>query len=572
MLSALRISRRAEGRAAPRLERVAPTDERHAVQDLQGAQVRGDGLPAPQAQASSPELDHAHARGVGAEVDVGDPHRFRKILAVTDGQAIQRERAVAEAQLVEPARTEGVRVVEGDALGPDAAVAGDAAVAARQGRRQDAMALLEAVAQEEPVRSAQGVVDLRVELVVLPLEARVDDVVVDDLSVHAMAVRVRRRDELLQDVPGGGIPTLVGDDVPGEGAARQRVVDHLADGGEVAVAHRRRGHGGDAILSLCDPRALVVREEEGPVLPEGAAQGSSELMLAERGPGDPGPVVEEVVGVERVVTQETERAAVELVGARPDLQVDDAAQRLSELGGVGARLQLELVEGVDAREHHHRLEPALVVVDAVEQERVVARALPVRGERCGIAPAQAARPVDVGSDDASCDTRNRARQADEVPPVEGQVLDLGRPHRRAQIRRRRLDERVFGLHRDRVGPVADVEGQIGAHLLVHRDQDSGQRCLPKARRLRDERVGPGGEQRCREHPGGIGGDVACEAGRVVGQSHARARNHGTACVLDGSEDRAADGLRTRGSGCEGGQKTQAQEPPGRCARGPVTCH
>ena len=70
---------------------------------------------------------------------------------------------------------EGVRVVERHALRLDVAVAraeGGARVAVRQRRRQEAVRLLVAVADEEAVVGGQPVVDLDVELVVLPLERR----------------------------------------------------------------------------------------------------------------------------------------------------------------------------------------------------------------------------------------------------------------------------------------------------------------------------------------------------------------------------------------------------------------
>src|SRR5205814_2943562 len=112
--------------------------------------------------------------------------------------------------------------------------------------------------------------------------------------------------------------------------------------------------------------ALIVEKEEGLVFRNRAAERAAELALPEIRFVTPSAVVEEVVGVENAVAEEFEAAAVDDVGARLDLQVDDAAERAAELGRVGARLQLELVERVDAREQHDRLQPRLVVVDAVE--------------------------------------------------------------------------------------------------------------------------------------------------------------------------------------------------------------
>src|SRR5207344_2388268 len=114
------------------------------------------------------------------------------------------------------------------------AVPGDAPIAARQGRRLEAVALLEAVAHEEPVGVAQGVVDLHVELVVLALLYGVDHVVLDDLPAgRSPAWGVGQGHELGQDVRSGRIPTFPGDDAPGKRPAGARVVDDSVDLGEV---------------------------------------------------------------------------------------------------------------------------------------------------------------------------------------------------------------------------------------------------------------------------------------------------------------------------------------------------
>ena len=179
--------------------------------------------------------------------------------------------------------------------------------------------------------------------------------------------------------------------------------------------------------------ALVVGEEEGLVLEHRAADGAAELVLLELGLGASGAVVEEVVGVERVVAVELEAAATQAVGPGLDLQVHDAAERPAEFGRVGRRLQLELVERIHAREDDDGLQPGLVVVDAVEHVVVVARPLAVGREGRRRAPREAARAVDVGAGDAAQDAGDRSRQADEVAAVERQRFDLRAADRRAQF-------------------------------------------------------------------------------------------------------------------------------------------
>ena len=116
---------------------------------------------------------------------------------------------------------------------------------------------------------------------------------------------------------------------------------------------------------------------------------------------------------------------MERVAPRLDLQVDHAAHGAPELGGVGAGLQLELVEGVHAREDHDRLQPGLVVVDAVEQVVVVAGTLAVRGEGGRGAPGQAAARRRCWRPGLPRRTPGTVRvRLHEVAAVQGQGLDL----------------------------------------------------------------------------------------------------------------------------------------------------
>ncbi len=254
---------------------------------------------------------------------------------------------------------------------------------------------------------------------------RVEQVVVDDLPVGLpRAGCVRLGIELRQDVARDRVDTAVGNDVAREGLTGRRVVDDARQLGEVAGPHGQRRDRGQCRHALRLAVTLIVTKEERLVLEDRAAQGAAELILFEVRLGPARAVVEEVVGIERVVPHELEGAAAQLVGPRLDLQVHDAAERAAELRGVGRGLHLELVERVDAREDDDRLQPGLVVVHAVEHVVVVARALAVGRERRGGAPGEAAGAVDVRSGDAAQDARDGARQVDEVAAVERQRLNL----------------------------------------------------------------------------------------------------------------------------------------------------
>ena len=61
-------------------------------------------------------------------------------------------------------------------------------------------------------------------------------------------------------------------------------------------------------------------------------------------------VSEEIIRVESVVAQELEQHAVEIVGAGFDGCVDHRSRGMSELGGEGARLHLELLHRIHGRD------------------------------------------------------------------------------------------------------------------------------------------------------------------------------------------------------------------------------
>ena len=109
---------------------------------------------------------------VSLRLTPGMPTRLRDVGAVVDRRHEELDRAPAEAEFVQQVRAQGVGVVERDALRLDVAVAGaerEAGIAVPQRRRLQAVRLLIAVTAEEPVVGRQVVIDLDVELVVLPL-------------------------------------------------------------------------------------------------------------------------------------------------------------------------------------------------------------------------------------------------------------------------------------------------------------------------------------------------------------------------------------------------------------------
>src|SRR5581483_837362 len=76
---------------------------------------------------------------------------------------------------------------------------------------------------------------------------------------------------------------------------------------------------------------------------DGTAHGSAELILMERRPGLACRIGEKIVRVERVVSQELECGAVNLIRAAFDCGVNHRAGGVAELGRKRAGLYLELL-------------------------------------------------------------------------------------------------------------------------------------------------------------------------------------------------------------------------------------
>jgi hypothetical protein len=178
---------------------------------------------------------------------------------------------------------------------------------------------------------------------------------------------------------------------------------------------------------------------------------------------------EEVGGVEGVVAQELEEPAVELAAAGLGGGVEHAP-RLAELGGVGALLDLELLQGVD---RGLDVRPALVVVGHVH-------AVDLEGELAAAHAADRGAGDEVGADAdqvAAAGEAGRARseagQLVEAAPVEGQVRDLGVRDVLAERSRLGVEEGRGGGDLGGLVARAQLELDVHAHRLPDRDLDAG---------------------------------------------------------------------------------------------------
>ncbi len=227
-------------------------------------------------------------------------------------------------------------------------------------------------------------------------------------------------------------------------------------------AGRHVGHARDPLAQAC---ALVIHEEERPVLHDRSTERAAELMAA---------VFRRILVVRRKVVSRIECAsAKELVGgagetvaARAGEDVHLAAAVASEGGVVGRRAHFELADRIHRRPDANRSELRVHVVDAVEQVvgKVLARA--VHRER------------EVASHRARRSLRRRRRSGreqrefQEVPPIERQLGHQPVVKSRGQRRRVTIhrNENCAHVHRRRGG--LQREGQVESQILIDGEFDA----------------------------------------------------------------------------------------------------
>ncbi len=123
-------------------------------------------------------------------------------------------------------------------------------------------------------------------------------------------------------------------------------------------------------LGLAD--TFIVGEDESSVLLNGGARGGPELNAMERGNIHR---VEEVAGIEDLVSVEDVDAPMELVGTRPRDRIDNSTRRAAILRGVGGGDHIELLDRVDAKVRANHVAGSavckIILVDAVHSVGVL---------------------------------------------------------------------------------------------------------------------------------------------------------------------------------------------------------
>ena len=183
------------------------------------------------------------------------------------------------------------------------------------------------------------------------------------------------------------IPSVARDGVSWKRSGRRRIADDDDLRIENPVSFAERRHRQQTVFLGVHAADFKAGEIERATLADGPAERESELVLLQRvrvrfAIARTIEVVEGIARVEDVIAEEFVRRAVYDVGSRFDADVDHGSGAAPELGGVVARLNLELLDRIDVRHQDLRL-PILdahhlrVVVDAVEQEAVLDRPLPI---------------------------------------------------------------------------------------------------------------------------------------------------------------------------------------------------
>ena len=157
------------------------------------------------------------------------------------------------------------------------------------------------------------------------------------------------------------------------GARRsERVVDHrhrTRDGFREDALALQQGRNGRC-LRLRDrlPLSLVVQEEEGPIALHRSAERSAKLLTPVLGPNRRG-ALKVVARVQRLVPEEIEAGAAQLIGAGARRQVNHPPIEAAELRRRTVALDLEFLNRVDDRQVRHLAGLRLEHGDAVKQDR-----------------------------------------------------------------------------------------------------------------------------------------------------------------------------------------------------------
>ena len=383
------------------------------------------------------------------------------------------------------------------------------------------------------------------ELVLIHLAAGVADEVIEARVLVARRVGLR---EVLDELARDRLDPVGRDYVAGERRAdvlprargvrfrRQGVVDshHLAAivqrAAEVAGPFERRGQGGEEDVAAAPGAALVVREEEGLVRPNRAAHGPSELVHAKWRNGPAGALVEELVGVELAVAQKLEQSAVELVGSAPRGNVHHASAAAAPLRREAVGLHLELLRRLHGGNRRDLVEEPGRARHAVDLHFIGLEPSSIDGEvriPRGIDGEVAELPVGGGG---AQNAGRQLHQAEGAAAVQRNVRDFRGVHHLAQRRTVLLQYGRGGRYFHRLRHLPDLQDEVQACHLVHRQGHSIPRDRTETGLLHFHAVRADGQQRNGENAARIGHGLNGNRCGRVGDGDIDAGNDGFAGI------------------------------------------
>ena len=294
----------------------------------------------------------------------------------------------------------------------------------------------------------------------------------------------RHRDILIQNLLRGRADATRADDVAGDAGPAGKVehrlsgdrVGRILDGGkagEIAAA-LRGGRKRRLRRSRLRPvlQALIVAEDEQPVLLDRTAARSAELIL----PGLRAPRLEETARIQFVVAQELPERAVKLIGSRFRCDGDLAARVISILRREVSRLNADLLHGVGRRHVHAGGLAEVSEIRAVEREVIIHRSSAIDAH-----VGAAARIRDLLRRGHIRNPGDDARQAHDVASAQGEVLHAPVVHQAGESLVSRVDESRGAGDGDFARQRADFQSDVDAEILAGGEPHAGLHLLFKSR-------------------------------------------------------------------------------------------
>src|SRR6266478_991838 len=204
---------------------------------------------------------------------------------------------------------------------------------------------------------------------------------------------------------------------------------------------------------------LFGRKEEKLVLFNGSAEGAAKVVPAQFGilQFRRRALVEEIVGVQGVVSAEIKERAVPVIGAMLGDDIDLSAAGLPILGTVGICYDFELVDGIQGRINENgALRAGVINRGAIHREQVPG-ALPAAEGNIGAALKALGGSIEsiLGRS-----ARNQQRKPDKVEPIQRQLANLLPFRKHSQSSRGRIHLNVSGFHRHGFSDRADRQVRV----------------------------------------------------------------------------------------------------------------